>query len=195
MSRRRRTRRPRRSWGRRPWRALAVVAGLASLATAFAVIVAVNVTSGEHKISKLVSAPFGVGDPQFARSMSALFGPPLIPGNHVTPLYNGTQIFEAMLEDIRHAKKSVTFETYIYWSGAVGQRFTQALVDRAHAGPGNAGAVTSVSSAVIVGHRNPHRLLARRRPPTRPASRARRQYGPARPRTQEIACSRAITNR
>jgi cardiolipin synthase A/B len=113
---------------------IAVVAGLASLATAFAVIVAVNVTSGEHKISKLVSAPFGVGDPQFARSMSALFGPPLIPGNHVTPLYNGTQIFEAMLEDIRHAKKSVTFETYIYWSGAVGQRFTQALVDRAHAG-------------------------------------------------------------
>jgi cardiolipin synthase len=112
----------------------AVIAGAASLATALAVVIAVNVTSGEHKISKLVSSPFGVGDPQFARAMSALFGPPLVAGNHVTPLYNGAQIFEAMLDSIRHAQRSVTFETYIYWSGSVGQHFTEALVERAHAG-------------------------------------------------------------
>jgi cardiolipin synthase A/B len=113
---------------------IAVIAGLASGVTALAVLIAVNVTSGEHKISKRVSSPFGVADPQFARSMGTLFGPPLVPGNHVTSLYNGRQIFDAMVGDIRGARKSVTFETYIYWSGAVGQRFTAALVDRARVG-------------------------------------------------------------
>ena len=120
---------PRRSPAR-----IAVIAGLASGLTALAVIIAINVTSGGHKISKRVSSPFGVADPQFARSMSTLFGPPLVPGNHITSLYNGRQIFDAMLGDIRGARESVTFETYIYWSGAVGQRFTEALVERARAG-------------------------------------------------------------
>jgi cardiolipin synthase len=113
---------------------VAVVGGISSLVTALVVVIAVNVTSGEHKISRQVSSPFGVAEPQFARSMSALFGPPLVAGNAVRPLYNGAQIFAAMLDDIQRAKRSVTFETYIYWSGSVGQRFTQALVERAHAG-------------------------------------------------------------
>jgi cardiolipin synthase A/B len=107
---------------------------IASVVTAFVVVIAVNVTSGEHKTSKRVSPPFDVADPQFARSMGTLFGPPLVAGNHITPLYNGRQIFAAMLEDIHRAKKTVTFETYIYWSGDVGRRFTEALVERAHAG-------------------------------------------------------------
>jgi cardiolipin synthase len=113
---------------------VALVGGISSLVTALVVVIAVNVTSGEHKVSRLVASPFGVGEPQFARSMGALFGPPLVAGNHVTPLYNGARIFAAMLDDIHRAKRSVTFETYIYWSGSVGQRFTEALVERAHAG-------------------------------------------------------------
>jgi cardiolipin synthase A/B len=109
-------------------------AAIASVVTALVVVIAVNLTSGEHKISKHVSPAFDVADPQFARSMGTLFGPPLVAGNHVTPLYNGRQIFAAMLQDIHRAKKTVTFETYIYWSGAVGQRFTDALVERARVG-------------------------------------------------------------
>jgi cardiolipin synthase A/B len=112
----------------------AAVAVIASLLTALAVIIWVNVTSGEHKVSKPISSPYGVGDPQFARAMNVLFGPPLIGGNRITSLYNGHQIFDAMLEDIRAATKTVTFETYIYWSGSVGQRFTEALVERASHG-------------------------------------------------------------
>jgi len=111
-----------------------VVAGIASVMTAFVVIVAVNLASGEHKISKRVSSPFGVADPQFARSMNTLFGPPLVAGNRVTSLYNRHQIVDAMLEDIRGARQSGTFETYIYWSGSVGQRFTEALIERARSG-------------------------------------------------------------
>ena len=112
----------------------ASAAALASLMTALIVVIWVNVTSGEHKISKPIASSSGVADPQFARAMSSLFGPPLVAGNHIDSLYNGDQIFGAMLGEIHDAKKSVTFETYIYWSGDVGRRFTEALVERAHAG-------------------------------------------------------------
>ncbi|MES1208873.1 MAG: phospholipase D-like domain-containing protein [Pseudomonadota bacterium] len=114
--------------------ARAAVAAIAAVLTAFVAIVWVNVTSGEHKLSKPIASPYGVDDPAFARAMGVLFGAPLVPGNHVTSLYNGGQIFGAMLEDIHQATKSVTFETYIYWSGTVGQRFTDALVERARHG-------------------------------------------------------------
>jgi cardiolipin synthase len=39
-----------------------------------------------------------------------------------------------MLAAIRGAKKTITFETYIYWSGHVGQEFADALSERARAG-------------------------------------------------------------
>ena len=39
-----------------------------------------------------------------------------------------------MLEAIRSATKTITFETYIYWSGEVGEQFSEALSERARAG-------------------------------------------------------------
>ena len=39
-----------------------------------------------------------------------------------------------MLEAIRGARQTITFETYIYWSGKVGQEFADALSERARAG-------------------------------------------------------------
>jgi cardiolipin synthase len=111
-----------------------LVAATSALVTAFVVIIAINLMSGERKIEKPLSAPYGVTDPEFSRVMSALFGPALIGGNRVSSLYNGEQIFGAMLEDISHAQKSITFETYIYWSGKVGEMFTKALIERANAG-------------------------------------------------------------
>jgi cardiolipin synthase A/B len=49
-------------------------------------------------------------------------------------LVNGDRIFPAMLAAIRAAKSSITFETYIYWSGAIGREFADALIERARAG-------------------------------------------------------------
>jgi cardiolipin synthase A/B len=49
-------------------------------------------------------------------------------------LVNGDQIFPAMLQAIRSARRSVTFETYIYWSGDIGREFAEALAERARAG-------------------------------------------------------------
>ena len=105
-----------------------------ALATALVVVVAINVLSAEHQTERELSSLAAVGDPEFARAAGVLFGSPLVAGNEVTPLYNGRQIFSAMLDEIRQAQKSITFETYIYWSGAVGAAFTKALVERADAG-------------------------------------------------------------
>jgi len=77
---------------------------------------------------------YNVDDPEFRRTMGALLGPPLISGNATTTLVNGDRIFPPMLEAIRSARKSINFETYIYWSGTVGKAFTDALSERAAAG-------------------------------------------------------------
>lgn len=66
--------------------------------------------------------------------MGSLLGPAILGGNKVTALLNGDEIFPAMLEAIRSAQKTITFETYIYWSGTIGDEFAKALAERAKAG-------------------------------------------------------------
>jgi cardiolipin synthase len=89
---------------------------------------------GEKQIRYELTHRFSVEDPQFLRSMGQLLGPAIVPGNRVTALQNGDQIFPAMLEAIRGARESITFETYIYWSGDIGRQFADALCERAGAG-------------------------------------------------------------
>ncbi|MBI4663463.1 MAG: cardiolipin synthase B [Verrucomicrobia bacterium] len=81
-----------------------------------------------------VTSRYGVSDPQFLRSMGQLVGPGIVGGNQVTSLVNGDQIFPAMLQAIRGAQKTITLESYIYWSGQVGRDFSEALAERARAG-------------------------------------------------------------
>ena len=88
----------------------------------------------ETQIRRPIDHHYSVSDPQFLRSMGVLLGPPLAPGNRVDTLLNGDQIFPAMLKAIREAKRTIDFETYIYWSGTVGKEFADALSERAKAG-------------------------------------------------------------
>jgi len=104
------------------------------LATIFFTLITVNLMTGEKKIEKRIKHLYGVGDPQFLRSMGSLLGPPLVGGNRVQELVNGDEIFPAMLAAIRSAQRSVTFETYIYWSGEIGREFAEALAERGKAG-------------------------------------------------------------
>ena len=99
-----------------------------------ALLVIVNASSSEEKITERITHEYGIADPQFERSMSVLLGPPLIEGNRIDTLVNGKEIFPAMLAAIRAAKRSITFETYIYWSGKVGEEFAAALAERARKG-------------------------------------------------------------
>jgi len=91
-------------------------------------------TRAPRLITAHIEHRYDVADPAFLRSMGVLLGPPLAPGNRIDTLLNGDEIFPAMLAAIRSAKKSVTFETYIYWSGEVGKQFADALAERARHG-------------------------------------------------------------
>lgn len=102
--------------------------------TVLAVVLAMNFATPEKKIERKIAHRHAITDPQFRREMSVLLGPAILPGNQVTDYENGDEIFPAMLEAIASAQETITFETYIYWSGDIGQRFADALAERARAG-------------------------------------------------------------
>src|SRR4051812_12566331 len=82
-------------------------------------------------IRKLMTVEYSVADPAFRTGMNGLIGRPFIEGNRVETFVNGTNIFPAMLEGIRSAKKSITFETYIWSRGKICDEFKKALAERA----------------------------------------------------------------
>ncbi|MFC7300959.1 phospholipase D-like domain-containing protein [Cognatiluteimonas weifangensis] len=104
------------------------------LLTVLAVVVGLNFATPSKQLERKIEHRYAVSDPQFRREMGVMLGPSILAGNHVVDLENGDEIFPAMLEAIRSAQRTITFETYIYWSGVVGQRFADALSERARAG-------------------------------------------------------------
>ncbi|WP_110961029.1 phosphatidylserine/phosphatidylglycerophosphate/cardiolipin synthase family protein [Acidovorax sp. ST3] len=107
---------------------------LTALATGALVLLALNFTAGEKKVQQQLPRQYNTAHPQFERALGSLLGPGIVGGNAVTELINGDQIFPPMLAAIKSAQKSVTFETYIYWSGDIGKQFADALSERARAG-------------------------------------------------------------
>jgi cardiolipin synthase len=93
-----------------------------------------NWVGGEKRIEQQLPRLYESDEADFRRALSALLGPPLVHGNDVQILVNGDEIFPAMLQAIRSARQTITFETYIYWSGTMGQAFVDALVERAQSG-------------------------------------------------------------
>jgi cardiolipin synthase A/B len=106
----------------------------AVLGTLIIVVLAINFRVPEKKLKHNMEHLYGIADPQFKREMSVLLGPAIVGGNRITALQNGDEIFPAMLTAVRHAQRTITFETYIYWSGQIGQQFADALIERARAG-------------------------------------------------------------
>jgi cardiolipin synthase len=66
--------------------------------------------------------------------MGHLLGPPLVKGNKITPLENGDEIFPAMLNAIRSAQHTITFENFLFREGEVSDAFAEALAERARNG-------------------------------------------------------------
>ncbi len=99
----------------------------------FVGLLAIDFRGPEKDVRCPVDHQHGVDDPQFRLEMNAMLGPDVLGGNVVQLLNNGDEIFPAMLEAIRGATVSITFETYIYWSGTIGREFADALKERARA--------------------------------------------------------------
>jgi len=107
---------------------------IAVVLTLIAGVLVLNFTTGEKKIEQSVERFYAASDPAFARAMGVLLGPAIVNGNRFEALLNGDRIFPAMVTAIRDARKTITFESYIYWSDAIGKEFADALAERAHAG-------------------------------------------------------------
>jgi cardiolipin synthase len=75
-----------------------------------------------------------VGSADFLRASEALTGAPVTEGNDVELLINGDSIFPAFLETVRGAEKTLTVETYIYWTGDIAAEVANAIAERAEAG-------------------------------------------------------------
>ena len=110
------------------------IAVISAVLTVVVVLLVLNLSLGDKQIDRQLGHLYGPQDPQFLRTMGVLLGPSLVDGNAVRELLNGDEIFPAMLDAIRGAQRTITFETYIYWSGTVGAQFADALAERARAG-------------------------------------------------------------
>lgn len=118
---------------KKSWRKARIIVVTASVSL-LAFVLAMNFTTPEKKLEHAPLHRHGVSDPQFQREMGVLLGPSIVDGNRIVDLQNGDEIFPAMLEVIASARQSITFETYIYWSGTIGERFADVLSERAAAG-------------------------------------------------------------
>ena len=112
------------------WLVLAATVGI----TVLAVAISRNFVGSAKTVKREIPHLYSVHDSAFNRAMGLALGPSIVSGNRVTALYNGDEIFPAMLQAIRGAQKTVTFETYIYWAGDIGQQFAVAFSERARAG-------------------------------------------------------------
>ncbi len=97
-------------------------------------ILGFNLTSLERRVQHKIEPTFGVEDPQFVRAAGNLLGGEMCKGNKIETLVNGCRYFPAMLEAIAEAKYSITFESFIYVSGDIGHKFSEALIERCKAG-------------------------------------------------------------
>lgn len=68
------------------------------------------------------------------RRLERLIGIAATEGNALLPLRNGDEIFAAMLQSIRTARRTVDMMTFVYWRGDIARQFAEALADRARDG-------------------------------------------------------------
>jgi cardiolipin synthase len=104
------------------------------IVTAIGALLALNLTTPEERIQRRIARLYATDSAMFRRSMGLLLGPAILPGNRMEILLNGDEIFPAMLAAIRAAQKTITLETFIYWSGDIGKQFAEALADKAKSG-------------------------------------------------------------
>ena len=114
-----------RPWLLRGWR-LAILTGIA--------VVAVLLMLAQDQDTLTVQSPVGATDQRFADYVASLTGAPVEPGDRYTVLRNGDEVFPAMLEAIRQATRRISFESFIYEDGVVGDQFTRELAAAAQRG-------------------------------------------------------------
>jgi cardiolipin synthase len=112
-------------------------------------IVALGLMLAQDQVTLTVRSAVTADDPAHAQYVASLVGAELSRGNGFEVLTNGDQIFPAMLRAIESARRRISFETYIYDSGAVADRFTAALERAARRGVAVQLVVDSVGASTM----------------------------------------------
>jgi cardiolipin synthase len=84
----------------------------------------------------VVLPAMALGEPSFFPTLEAYAGAPIVGGNAVELLLNGEQIFPAVVEAIRGARRTITYAQYYYEDGPVARDIAEALAERCQAGVG-----------------------------------------------------------
>jgi cardiolipin synthase len=93
------------------------------------------ILSGCANITTINKMPSMVlGEPSFYPTIAAHTDASIISGNRVELLFNGDQIFPAMLQAIRSAQKSITYAQYFVEDGAIAHEVAEAFAERCRAG-------------------------------------------------------------
>jgi cardiolipin synthase A/B len=116
------------------WTLLPVAVVTTVAVTLLLCLLVINFASAERRLRRSPQRLYTLQDPDFRRATGVLLGPAILSGNQVQPLANGDAIFPPMLRAIESARVSVCFETFIYWSGDIGERFASALLAAATRG-------------------------------------------------------------
>ncbi len=102
---------------------------LVSIASGYALAITVAKAGAPERTVYELPHDFAVTSATFLPS--ALPGALLTSGNRLDLLENGSAIFPAMLSAISAARRTINFEAYIFWSDETGDRFRDALSERA----------------------------------------------------------------
>src|SRR5687768_16014070 len=103
------------------WRRPLVIFAVIAACVAFLLLLAQDQET--LKIRSAVAAD----DPRSPAYLAALVGADLSGGNGYDVLTNGDQMFPPMLEAIDNAKRRISFETFVYETSEIGDRFTAAF--------------------------------------------------------------------
>ena len=107
------------------------------LSLSFALAIVVVTVAGCATVNPPLSLPeMALGEPSFFPTLEAYASAPIVGGNAVDILLNGEQIFPAMLEAIRDARKSITYAQYFYEDGPIARDMAEALAERCRSGLG-----------------------------------------------------------
>lgn len=102
----------------------------------FWVLVGIGVTGGllllaQDQETLRVKSAHAAEDPRFIEYVASLVGSAVHQGDSYEVLRNGDEVFPSMLDAIRGATHRISFESFIYEDGVVGDQFTEALINAA----------------------------------------------------------------
>ena len=123
----------------RGWR-LAILIGLA--VTGLLLLIA------QDQETIRIQSPVAAGDARFAHYLASLTGAAVEAGDEYTVLRNGDETFPVMLDAVRQATRRISFESFIFEDGIVGDRFVQELASAAKRGVETRVVLDAVGSAL-----------------------------------------------